>query len=600
MILLFPALVLLFLLAPAAAPAQGQSPPAEVEYADEREAARILRVARSEQARFERIRRNNLPWTWGRGGGCDPRFGDEIIGRFCLMHGEDDGKEYVPPPEAEEVVAARRALLETLYAAGSRVPWDGWLVGQRVRYLMEAGDAESAAVATRTCMAAEWWCAALAGYVHHYSGDPARADSAFERAVRIMPASEQPKWTDLSTILEGRTLREYRRLDEDGRRALEERFWALGRLLYLRPGNDLRSEHLSRYVLDIFQDRARSADGISWGEDLREILVRYGWPRGWARLRETRPHLVGGPPSLVSYYADSRVNVLPPHELLFSGRHDALADGAWDVESRRPRTAYTVPLPLADARWLRRLDHQVAAFRRPEGAVLLAAFQVAEDSVMAADSAGVAEVEAGLAVLAPGDTEPRVTRFDGGGNRGALLAVAPPGPVLLSVELLSVGARRAGRARTGYRLPALEPGVLGLSDVLLLRDGERLPDSLQAAVPLARGSDRVAPGERLGIYWEVYGLEGDEIESLSVSLRLVDRRGGWLRRTAERVGIVGESAPIRLRWQEQASAGEYHARALGIQIPEVSPGDYVLELSVARPGEEPVVAERLVEVVGDS
>jgi hypothetical protein len=572
--------------------AQGQAPDPETQLADQAEAEQLLRAMRAEQTRFERIRRNNLPWTHSRGGGCDPTWGDERIGRFCLMHG-DDGKEYEPPPEAPAIVEARAHLLNRLGEAAARAPWDGWIVGQQVRYTLESGDAETAAIIAHSCAAAEWWCAAVTGYVHHYSGNPARADSAYSEAIRLMPEAERDRWLDLSTMLEGRTLRAYRRLRGEEKERFHDRFWKLSRLHFARPGNDLRSEHLSRNVLDIFQDRAQSADGINWGEDLREILIRYGWPTGWERVRETGLNRPAGPPSLISHYANSRTQILPPHEILFPDEGSGFTKGSWDVESRRPRTGYNLPMPLASARWIRAIDHQFAVFRRPGSAYIVAAYEIPPDSMPDAGD----QVESALAVAGP-DADARVTEFPNRGLSDAVLAEAQPGPALLSLEIFSMEAGRAARVRQGVEIVALQPGVLALSDLLLLRGTDILPDSLSAAAALARGSDRVSPGERLGVYWEVYGLSEDEIETLAVSVRLVDRRGGWLRRAAERVGVVSESAPIRLRWQEQASSAAFIARSVALEIPRVAPGGYVLELSVQRPGEEAVTSERPVEVIG--
>jgi hypothetical protein len=576
--------------APRPLPAQGQDPepPAHV---DEAETARILREARAEQSRFERIRRNNLPWTHSRGGGCDPRWGDERIGRFCLMHG-DDGDDYEPPPEEPVVVEARARLLSRLGQASEIVPWDGWIAGQRVRYLLESGDAESAAITAHRCAAAEWWCAALTGYVHHYSGDAVRADSAYGEALRLIPDSERERWLDLSTILEGRSLRAYSRLTDAEKTEFHDRFWNLSRLLFSRPGNDLRSEHLSRNVLDILQDRAQSTDGIRWGEDLREILLRYGWPRGWERVRETRLTATGGPPSMISYYSNSRTQVIPPYEVLFPADGSGVSLGTWDIESSRPRTGYGLALPLETARWIRKIDTQFAVFRRPDHAMVVAAYEVPADSLPDA----ITPLQAALAIVRESG-DPEVTEFPTRGFADAVLTRADPGPAILSLELLSLDAARAARARHGIEIPVLDPGSLALSDLLLLRDADALPDSLADAAALARGSDRVRPGERLAVYWEIYGLPDEEMQALSVSLRLVDRRGGWLRRAAERVGVIREAAPVRLRWREQATSAGFVTRSMSIQIPAVSPGVYVLELTVERPGEPPVTAERDIEVV---
>ncbi|HET7322371.1 MAG TPA: hypothetical protein VFI96_07760, partial [Longimicrobiaceae bacterium] len=144
-------------------------------------------------------------------------------------------------------------------------------------------------------------------------------------------------------------------------------------------------------------------------------------------------------------------------------------------------------------------------------------------------------------------------------------------------------------------LPADSPA---LSDLLLLRSADALPDSLAAAVEGARGTDRVHRGEPLGIYWEVYGLAGDAPNLLTLSVRLVNRHRGWMRRLAERIGIVHTDEPIRLKWQEPTGGGSYLPRSLFIEIPsDLDPGTYDVEISAELIGHEPLVATRQIEVV---
>lgn len=555
----------------------GAAPPG----ARAQDAERVLREARAEQARFERVRRSHLPWAWGGGSGeCDER-----IGRFCLTHGRDED-DWVPPPEAPEIVAARDRLLGHLEEAAHRLPTDGWIAGQRVRYLMEAGQPRAAIGAAIVCRAAAWWCSALAGFAYHYAGEPAAADSAFSAALAEMPPEVRDQWTDLSPLLEGRSQRAYRRLAGAERERFAERYWRLGDPLYSRPGNELRSEHLSRNVWDFLQDRARSAENLAWGSDLREILLRYGWPAGWERVRE-RPGSLS-PPSLVSHYSNAARNLAPPPEPLLDGE---LAGGEWDAETDRPRTGYGLPLADSLARWIDSLDHQFAVFRRGDSVLVAAAYALPADSLPAG-----ARVDAALA-LARGDGEaPLVSRFPAGAGRGATHLVAPPGPLLLSLEVLSEDARRAARARRGVRAPPLEPGLIAVSDLLLLRSADALPDSLPPALLEARESTRVRPGERMGVYWEVYGLPRERPSALTMSLRLLDPGGGWLRRLAEQAGLRSREEPVRLSWQEQAIPAPYLGRSLAIQIPEVKPGEYLLELSVTLPGREPVRTTRALQV----
>jgi hypothetical protein len=573
------------LVAPASARAQqtlaAEAVPGRLAAAD---SARLLRAARSEQSRFEVVRRSNLPWTMREGGGpCDER-----IGRFCLTHGSR-GREWEPPEDPEPVVGARDRLLLNLGLAAAYVPGDGWVTGQRVRYHLEAGEPEEAIVVARQCRAVGWWCAALAGFAYHHTGDPAAADAAFSDALRLMPADERQRWLDLGMVLEDQTLRVYRRLDEREREAFAERYWRLASPFYMRSGNDLRSEHLARHVWDQLQDRSRSTENISWGWDLRQIVLRYGWPIGWERVRN-RPGSLDVA-SLVSHYPSSNRNFLPPPEI-FRGE-DGIAGGEWDVEATRPRTGYSLHLTSGRAKWFERLDHQVAVFRRGDSALVVATYELPADSL-----APDAEIVAALALF-PADAEaPRVTPFPGGGLRGTLVASAPPHPVVASVEVLAEAEQRAARARFGLPLRPTEPGALAVSDLLLLREPEPLPDSLAPAVENARASVRVRPGERVGVYWELYGLSADRPEPLSMSLRLLEERGGWLRRLGRRVGLLSDDVPVRLRWQEQAEPDPIVGRSVSIEIPPLSPGTYTLELVVARAGREELTSRRVLEVEG--
>src|SRR6185503_15238542 len=111
-------------------------------------------------ANFERTRRANLPLeSGGSSGRCDVR-----VGRFCYWW--DDG-EFPPTPEPPKTKAARAALLDRLARGAKRVPGDGWIAGQRVRYLAEDDRALDAVNAARECRAAASWCAALAGFAFH-------------------------------------------------------------------------------------------------------------------------------------------------------------------------------------------------------------------------------------------------------------------------------------------------------------------------------------------------------------------------------------------------------------------------------------------------
>ncbi|HET8655427.1 MAG TPA: hypothetical protein VFL93_07910 [Longimicrobiaceae bacterium] len=574
----------LVLLLPVALPAartplSAQAPPP----LSARDSSRALHHAREEQARFERARRSHLPEvSGGDSGTCD-----EHVGRFCLTYTDEDD-DWRPPPEPAPVADARERLLGVLDSTAALIPGDDWVAGQRVRYLVEAHRFPDAVAAARDCRGTPWWCAALDGFALHHAGDAARADSAFSRMLGTMPADERHEWTDLSDILEGKALGRYRRLRGAARDDFAARFWRLADPFFSRPGNEVRSEHFSRNVLDQLQDRAKRPEVISWGGDLRELLLRYGWPIGWERLRQS-PYATAEAPSLLTHYGDTEQYLLPPDEALADS---GITHGAWDQDPLRARTGYDIPAGDSTLRWIYPLPHQLAVFRRGDSALVVAAYSLPADSFPAG-----ARVDAGLALLADDDSAPLVSRSPGAALEGALTAEVPSEPLLLSLEIVSDSARRAARDREGLRIAPHRAGALAVSDLLLLRPGEPLPDSLAAAVADARGSAVVHPGESVGVYWEVYGLGEAGVRELTLSLRLGATGKGILRRIAERVGLARGGEPVRVKWKEPAAPGSYLPRALLIQVPgEMAPGDYRLELTVEPAGHAELTTARDVRV----
>ncbi|MBI4545869.1 MAG: hypothetical protein HY703_11785, partial [Gemmatimonadetes bacterium] len=196
------------------------------------DSAWVVRQAREAQARFEWLRRQHLPVVWSGGGAAC----DEVVGRMCWY---DDEPDWRPPPEPLEVEDGREELLLQLAAAAAQLPEDRWILGQRVRYLAEAGRFQEAARLAGECggrpldvdRAAEgagagagagtgagagrgeqaWWCAALLGFVRHTRGDFVAAESAFQRALAAMPSQRAQQWRDPALLL-----------DREGRQALGE------------------------------------------------------------------------------------------------------------------------------------------------------------------------------------------------------------------------------------------------------------------------------------------------------------------------------------------------------------------------------------------
>src|SRR5215469_11500367 len=148
-----------------------------------RDSSRALRIARRAQGDFETLRRRLLPFErMGDGGDCD-----DAIGRYCLRQ-----QFTAPPAESPEVIAARTYLLKTLDSIGAMIPGDRWILGQRTRYLIEAGRPLGADSMAITCAARSVadattsWCYALIGYTAQQLGNYPRADAAFSTALEKM------------------------------------------------------------------------------------------------------------------------------------------------------------------------------------------------------------------------------------------------------------------------------------------------------------------------------------------------------------------------------------------------------------------------------
>ncbi len=538
------------------------------------DSTRIHRDAQRAQNRFERLRLGFLPPDDGPSSGpCD-----EYVGRFCFRYGDRD-EVYEPPPDSEPLVALRTRLLDELADAARALPGDGWIAGQRVRYLIEARRPGEAAAAAEACRPpGYWWCLALRGYARHAAGAYAAADSAYAAALAGMPDDERCRWTDLGKLLDGSPLN-YRRLPCAARDSIERRFWWLADPLDLVPGNERRTEHYSRWVMNQLQDDAVSPWGYAWTDDLREILIRFGWPAGWARARQSFGAADDWAVS-ATFRAPARAFEPPAR---FVETPEAIEAGQWSLVPAHPRGGY---LPAYATR-IDSLVAQVAVFRRGTGLVIVAGYDLSQDSVPP-DAPAQAAL---FAAAAPGASGAHHVVH--GTARGVVSLVAPGTPGLLSLEALAPAQRRAGRLRYWLQEPpAPAAGRPALSDLLLLSRADSLPHSLDAAAPLARASSVVSAGP-VGLYWEVYGL-GPGLQPYSVGLTVVRESAGFLRRAARAIGLAGPDRPqIRLSWDDLAQPGAAEGSSLALDLAGSRPGRYTIRLSVTAGGDSTTTARAI-------
>ncbi len=522
------------------------------------------------QSDFELYRRQTLPIREidSRQHECDAR-----IGRFCQWNSVDDT---IPPIEPRGIKKARAALLKTLDGLAQRAPNDGWIAGQRVRYLLESNNDSAAVTVARSCSAEEWWCAALLGLALHESRQGLAADSAFAHALATMSADERCKWTDMSLVLNGAQRKRFGDVGCGKNEQVAARLWWLSDPFLSVPGNERQAEHYSRHTMALILQPTKIVYNLRWSDDLREMVVRYGWARYWTR----------GPGSVLDAYsgAVSGHEAAPNYHFIpASWRVDSLPAIAFDLDQDRSAERYAPELATS----FKELDPQIAAFRRGDSVEVIAAFDVTGDKDL--DSAGVSS---SLVLAADENTPPAIVATTR--PKGALSLRTDARPQLLSLEIVRPDVRRAGWKRTGVWLAPKPTGALALSDVLMFEPGTAEVRELSEALPSALGSN-VASRGKLGIYWEVYGLaRADSALPMSLTLTRVDQ--GPLERLGQAIGVTPRVNPLSISWRENPSLGSITTRSVVLDLSLIPRGKYSLRVEANPSGQAPASTTRVIEI----
>lgn len=546
--------------------------------AGERDSIRALRAARRAQDDFERIRRWSAPRSFDR---SPAPCADQVIGRICHWYG--DTAETQPPDEPGRIVAARRELLARLSSSASVAGGDDWIAGQRTRYLAEAGDTAGAVALGRDCRATAWWCDALLGFALHAARRYAESDSAFGSALARMPERERCEWENLSALLADGSRRGYDRKSCAARHVENERIWWLADPFLAVPGNDRRTEHFARLTMSRMQEQAWNAHALTWGEDLEEVTVRYGWST-WFTRGQPPMHAAGRVP-ITGMSRTPAYHFLPDEDVLSDPR--AAADG-WSiaplVHGGTSAREYYAP---AYAITVTELETDAQLFKRGDSMLVVATYDATHEPKLEGLT-----MDAALALSsAPGD-EPIIAWQRHASRRGVLTALAPWHSMMASVELLSTSGARAGRAR---RWVGIDSGSIA-TGLLLLDPKAGSPRTLEEALPHLLTRAELVEGSRLALYWETTG--GSRGDTLMVTLSVGRERPGGLRRFAQSLGLARKWTPIRMAWSEPVlDDGSVAGRSLVLDLSELERGSYRLELRVTRVGGETITAEREIQII---
>jgi len=196
--------------------------------------------------------------------------------------------------------------------------------------------------------------------------------------------------------------------------------------------------------------------------------------------------------------------------------------------------------------------------------------------------------------LVPEDgSEPRYVQ--GNDPEGVLTIQSTPGRYVSGLEVVDLDGRQAWRARQGVAQLPLTPGLVDVSDLMILKAGAPIPESLDEALPDVRPGVRVRVGERFPVVWEVYGLRIQE--PVRVTIGFSRGRPGFLARVGDFLGIIEPEGNVDITFDETGpDRVQAVFRAVQLELPDLEPGEYTLHLQLDLQGRTPVVKSRPIIV----
>ena len=521
-------------------------------------------------------------------------------------------------PEARaRIREARAQLIDSLAALAERAPNEPWIVGQRVRFLVDQGSATDAVEVARRCSAGTSWCAQLLGFALHSAGDFRRADSAFDAAAEAMSPKDRCAWTSVAMLLDDAGRSAYGKLTCEQRLAANTRIWWMSRPLLADSAADRRSENYARKVLIQLHSALDWDERYDWrkrygGESVSEMLVRYGWPAVsiYAGDTEERSHaswmyFYDSTRTATAEYPQDRVHTIPKWTAFIDPFH-ATGD-AWQLnmpllkENSEPVLQWWPNEHYAPSRGnIAQLRDQTVMLRRDDDVMLATASELRF-------SRRPIEADTAAAVLVRTTSPDSIQRLPRRAVRNANALVVtgriPSAPAVIGTEVLAPRGELSLRTRFGIVPPtplsALKPGEAAISEPVLLSAGES-PDGPDAALGRMLGTTEVR-ARKIGIYWETYGYAAGDSVSLALIVTRTEKLSAF-RKLGMKLRIAHDiNGSVAANWSEpQAGRDSWtipsrvpiQARTVVLDLSQLEPGHYSVQVQAARPGGLPVTATR--------
>jgi hypothetical protein len=360
--------------------------------------------------------------------------------------------------------------------------------------------------------------------------------------------------------------------------------WWLADPLHSLPGNDLRTEHYARHTMALLLEDASNPYGLVWGKDLRQLLIRYGWPTYWARSYPRGGSLERE--RVVGHEADPAYWLFPRPVFI-----EPWSDGTevrWEPAMERPPARYSPPYATA---LVPITGVQFARFRRGDTTLTVAALDLSADSGFA-----LGPIDVRLAAARDPASPVEIGRASLPDPFGLVTVRSTWRPAVLSLETM-----KAHTGLIGWRRVMLPPDPAGLppvlSDILLLAPTRELPHSLDDAAGAALRPTQVREEQRVGLYWEMYQMP-DSVLEVAVTVtkaRFKDEAPYPAGRPAcpPRVASL-----VSAGWRETPeSRPRSPARSIVLDLQRLSRGRYLVAIQVSQAGRPRGCSSRELQVV---
>ncbi|MGH7618371.1 MAG: hypothetical protein ACREPM_14200 [Gemmatimonadaceae bacterium] len=523
------------------------------------------------------------------------------------------------PAVRERVRAARAMLIDSLAFYGDLHRGDAWITGERVRFLVDQDDAAAAIEVARHCTADRVWCAQLAGFAFNAAHDYVHADSAFDAASALMDPEKRCQWTSARLLLDEDGRSAYDRMSCDQRAAANERLWWLSTPLFSDSNPDRRSEDFNRKVLVQLHRALPWDERYDWrerfgGDAVAEMLIRYGWPAfsAFAGMNEELSHaswmnFYDSTRTATAEYPQDRLHLIPDWRAIADPFH--ASSDAWQLNMPRltgedePAAQWWPAEHYARASGgIVQLPEQTVMLRRDTDVLLATAADARRAShVLHGDTARTSLVRT------TGPHAVEMLRHETFVNATSIVVTAHVAaePAVVGTEVIASQRNEpAARTRLGIAPPlplnSFRPGETGISEPVLLNADGPIPATAEEALHQMLGTTRVT-STKVGVYWETYGYApGDSIDVAVVIVRHESiskiRRLGMMLHVAHDL-----NGSVAVRWGEPQAGHEswtipgilpIHARSIRLDLSQIEPGHYTVQVMVGRKGGMPVLASR--------